>query len=35
MKTTGGLLVLLQNKKVENVAVYFRSTCCPTTLYMF
>ena len=31
MKTTGGLLVLLQNKKV---AVYFWSTCCTTALYM-
>ena len=34
MKTTGVLLVLLQNKKVEKVAVYFSSTCCPTALYM-
>ena len=34
MKTTGGLLVLLQNKKVEKVPVYFWSTCCITALYM-
>ena len=34
MKTTGGLLVLLQNKKVEKVPVYFWSTCCTAALYM-
>ena len=34
MKTTGGLLVSLQNKKVEKVAVYFWSICCTTALYM-
>ena len=34
MKTTGGLLVLLQNKKIEKVAVYFLSTCCSTAFNM-